>query len=95
MQALAKHKGVNIGTRHKDINDNLNPNSRNSPTMPLPIAVWNAYHMLFQSSRSSRYSGFTSDENAFELIMKIDHSHTVPLLRLIKKYAIQEGIILT
>ena len=93
LQALADHRGIDIGCTHYDIEKNVNPNLPNAK-MRITRNAWRCYRNLFQYSKIARYDGFVKIER-FNTIQNYNHLHCMDNLEHFRKYIEGQGVELT
>ncbi|AFM04445.1 HEPN domain-containing protein [Bernardetia litoralis DSM 6794] len=91
LQALADHKGIEIGQTHNDIERNVNPNSCWNPRMQISTGAWREYKNLFQYSLTARYDGI-EDKEIFEELKRLDYIECIKHLDNFKKYIKSQGL---
>lgn len=87
LQALAIHRGKNIGESHEEINKNIRPPKRQGEysLMPISRSAYDNYHGLYRYSQSARYDGI-DDPEIFEDLKRVDYQHCLKLLHNFKLY---------
>lgn len=92
LKALALHRRVDIGNRHKDILWNINPRN-NKRTLQVPNNVFEHYNVLFEYSWTARYDGIYNFD-VFEKAKEADYNDAVPRLEHLRKYVLAKGVTL-
>ncbi|HEY8971106.1 MAG TPA: hypothetical protein VIM64_18510 [Puia sp.] len=87
LKALARHKKINIGDRHAEINRNL----MRGGAMPVSDTAFNNYMDLFHMSQDARYTSIP-DLALFRKLREKDHRHALKCFSDFRKYIISRGV---
>jgi hypothetical protein len=90
LQAFARLKRVQIGTNHRDMMDNSNPNDPTA-TNPLSQKAFDAYRNLFHLSHGSRYQ-VVKNQSVHLSLLGLDAAIAKKELETIKNYLVSQGL---
>lgn len=96
VKALANQNGIDIGTDHFSIRNNIKPPTAHNakPAMAFNKNAYGLYDYMYRTSQTSRYNGFSdksgifTDEATFKAIMQHEHEVCQEAITKLKKYII-------
>jgi hypothetical protein len=91
LKALAASRGIDIGSTHQEIENNVNPDKKYNK-MAIKRWAWIEYRNLYKYSRTARYEGMKTDRETFEKLKKTDYDFSKVHLEQFKKYIQSQGV---